>query len=396
MVEEARVEPMLRRRSAQRLTVRGASLLLSGLLVVSSACSREPRRAASGPSTSTSSAPSTTTAPVPPDPPDEGADPEGASSPEPAPSTTPAPGSGTGSVGGARAFDPRGLVRVGSAGTDLADKAGGELQGRMRGGVLLPFDLRREAWLRILTPCERQLWIREADAEPIGPFDVILDPGHGGPDEPGAVGPTGLAEAELNLDVARRAVSSLAREGVSGVLTRELDYRATLAFRAAVAAASGAGALVSIHHNAEPDGPRAGPGTETYYQVRSEESKRLAGILYEDVVAALSKFPADWVADRDAGAKSRLSSGEDFYGILRHTANRNLPAVLAELAFLSNPTEEALLRRPDVREAQGAALAKGVRRFLKSKDPGSGFVTPEPRSGAAGPGGGRRGCVDPS
>ncbi|MGH9023067.1 MAG: N-acetylmuramoyl-L-alanine amidase, partial [Acidimicrobiia bacterium] len=362
MVEEARVESVPGGRFTRRLTARGAAVLVTALSVVSVACSREPREAV--PPTSTSSVASTTTATLPQDPPEGAADPEDpqGDTSEPASSSTSAPGLGAGSSGGARAFDPRGLVRVGSGGTDLADKAGGELKGRMRGGVLVPFDLRREAWLRVLTPCERQLWIREADAEPIGPFEVILDPGHGGADEPGAVGPTGLTEAELNLDVALRAVKSLGREGVEAVLTRELDYRATLAFRAAVASASGAGALVSIHHNAEPDGPRAGPGTETYYQARSEASKRLAGILYEDVVAALSKFTADWVADRDAGAKFRLSSGEDYYGILRHAANRNLPAVLAELAFISNPTEEALLRRPDVREAQGTALSKGILR----------------------------------
>lgn len=411
MLADDRIES--RRRSAERR----ASALLSVMLVVSVACSREDPRAGRR-SSSVPGAASTTTPfsevpllgapsaelagpgdPAGPRNPAGPGNPDAAVPPEPGSSTTPARASGAaaGGGGGARSFDPRGLVRVGPGGTDLADRAGGELQGRLRGGVVVPFDLRREAWLRVLTPCERQIWIREADTEPIGPFDVVLDPGHGGSDEPGAVGPTGLTEAELNLDVAARAVRSLEREGVRGVLTRELDYRATLAFRVTVAAAAGATALVSVHHNADPDGPRAGPGTETYHQVLSEDSKRLSGLLYEEMVGALSKFSAHWVADRDAGAKPRLSaSGEDFYGVLRHAANRNLPAVLAELAFISNPTEEVLLRRPDVREAEGAALARGIRRFLKTRDSGSGFVSPYERGGPAGGGGGRRGCADPS
>lgn len=66
-------------------------------------------------------------------------------------------------------------------------------------------------------------------------------------------------------------------------------------------------AFVSIHHNAEPDGPWPGPGSETYYQVDSPESRRLAGLLWEELVAAFESFAADWVADSDAGAKYRLS-----------------------------------------------------------------------------------------
>ncbi|MGH2690504.1 MAG: N-acetylmuramoyl-L-alanine amidase, partial [Actinomycetota bacterium] len=104
-----------------------------------------------------------------------------------------------------------------------------------------------------------------------------------------------------------------------------------------------------------------------------------------------------WVGDTDAGAKWRLnSSGGDYYGILRRSGELKVTAVLAELAFVSNPSEEQLLARPDVQQAEGAAVARGILRFLRTPDPGSGFTTPYPRSAPAGPGGGSRGCVDPS
>ena len=58
--------------------------------------------------------------------------------------------------------------------------------------------------------------------------------------------------------------------------------------------------------------------------------------------AALDQYDADWVADDDAGVKYRLNQrGTDYYGILRESVG--VPAALAELAFLSNPAEEALL-----------------------------------------------------
>ena len=164
-------------------------------------------------------------------------------------------------------------------------------------------------------------------------------------------------------------------------------------------------AFVSIHHNAEPDGPRPqGPGTETYYQVgkdvpaaRAADSKRLAGLIYEEVVKALSAYSADWMADRDAGAKYRLGdSGNDYYGVLRLSAASGLVGTLNELAFLSNPSEEGLLKRDDVRRSEADAVATGIVRWLHGESPGDVYVTPYPRTEPAGGGGGTQGCVDPS
>ncbi|MER3453294.1 MAG: hypothetical protein C4344_06615, partial [Acidimicrobiia bacterium] len=126
----------------------------------------------------------------------------------------------------------------------------------------------------------------------------------------------------------------------------------------------------------------------------SEASRPLAGLVWEEVVGALSRYRIAWVADTDAGAKYRRGAGgADYYGILRRTAG--VPAVLAELAFLSNPPEADLLARPEVQRDEGEALARAIVRFLTTDDPGSGFTEPYPRVTPAGPGGGSRGCVDP-
>ncbi|HEV7865742.1 MAG TPA: N-acetylmuramoyl-L-alanine amidase [Acidimicrobiia bacterium] len=296
-----------------------------------------------------------------------------------------------------------GAFIVGDKGAGVASQPGGAVTGRLRAGVALAVDAIEGGWAHVLTPCENHLWVKVGDGHIEKTADIVIDAGHGGP-EPGATGQGGLTEKELNLAVAQMAVEALAADGVTAALARTGDYRQTLASRVAVATAMHPKAFVSIHHNAEPDEQRPGPGTETYYQVgkdvppgRSANSKRLAGLIYEEVAKALSAYSASWVADRDAGAKYRLGdSGNDYYGILRLSAASGVVASLAELAFISNPSEEALLKRDDVRRAEAAAVARGIVRYLRSEDPGSGFVVPYPRTEPAGGGGGTTGCVDPT
>ncbi len=296
-----------------------------------------------------------------------------------------------------------GAFIVGERGAAVASQPGGKVTSRLRAGVAVAVDAVEGAWAHVLTPCENHLWIKTADGHIEQTADIVLDPGHGG-GEPGAVGAAGLEEKELNFAVAAMAAETLRAEGVTVLLARTGDYRQTLASRVAVAAALHPKAFVSIHHNAAPDESWPKPGTETYYQLgkgvppdKQAASKRLAGLIYEEVVKALSAYSAAWVADRDAGAKYRLGdSGDDYYGILRRSAAHGVVASLAELAFVSNPSEEALLMTDEVRRAEANAVARGIVRFLRSEDPGSGFTVPYPREEPAGGGGGPQGCVDPT
>ena len=258
-------------------------------------------------------------------------------------------------------------------------------------GVVLPVTGREAAGYRVTTPCGNSAVIESGT--PISAATVVLDAGHGGV-EPGAVGPNGLAEKGLNLEVVEHARAALERAGVRTVLTRTADYRITIATRADIVKALDPKAFVSVHHNAEPDGPFPRPGSETYYQVASPASKRLSGLVYEEVVGALAAYAIPWVADTDAGAKYRRNTnGDDYYGILRRT--QGVPSSLAELAFVSNPPEAELLMRPDVRKVEGEAVARGILRYITTRDPGSGYTEPYPRESPAGSGGGSSNCQDP-
>lgn len=290
------------------------------------------------------------------------------------------------------------MFEVGDAGTLLHEGPQGAEVGRIRAGVLLPYDEVSEAgWAHVMTPCDNRAWVPLDSGRARGPFRVTIDPGHGG-DEPGATGPGGLTEKEVNLAISKRVVDLLTRRGIPAVLTRASDYRATLAFRVQVAIDSGSEVFVSVHHNAEPDEEQGEPGTETYYQFRSEDSKRLAGLVYTEVFDAFDDYDVTFVADTDAGAKWRLSSsGQDYYGVIRRTFEAGIAATLSEAAFMSNPAEEELLAREDVRAAEAEAIVRAIERYFAGDSPrDSVFTEPYPRTTPAGPGGGGVGCIDPA
>jgi len=209
------------------------------------------------------------------------------------------------------------------------------------------------------------------------------------------VSPGGMAEKGVNLAVARYAQEALEAESVRTVLTRTADYTLALATRAEIARNLTPKAFVSVHHNAEPDEPWPRPGAETYYQIGSADSKRLAGLIYEEVARAMSQYRVAWVADRDAGAKYRQGRQGDYYAMLRLPGK--VVSVLAELAFISNPPEADLIARDDVQRVEGQAVARGILRWLRSSDPGSGFTEPYPRpEPPPNPGGGTAPpCRDP-
>ena len=263
------------------------------------------------------------------------------------------------------------------------------------GGVVVPVVGREGDGWKVSTPCGRDAVLTTGTALPLnGP--VVIDPGHGGYD-PGAVGPNGLAESTLNLAVSRHAAAALEAAGFPTVLTRNGDHGMNLTNRARLAVGLQARAFVSVHHNAAAWAPSAIPGSEAYHQVGSPESKRLAGLIYEEIVAALSAYSVPWVTSGVGVTWRTRSNGEDWYAMVRQP--KGVAAALAELAFLSNPAEADLLADPEVQRVEGEAVARGIVRFLTTGDPGSGYVEggqmpPRPRNGPRG-GGGDDECDDP-
>jgi N-acetylmuramoyl-L-alanine amidase len=258
-------------------------------------------------------------------------------------------------------------------------------------GVVLPVThANADGSFAVDTPCSNQV---AATGTPISGANVVLDPGHGG-NESGAVGPSGLLEKDVNLAVTEDVKQSLEAKGATVVLTRTGDYNTTIKTRAEIATDLQPQVFLSIHHNAEPDGASDVPGNETYYQVASTDSKRLAGLVWEEINTAFSQYHVAWTADTDHGAKYRPgSSGGDYYGILRDA--ESVTTVLSEAAFITNPPEEHLLADPAFQHVEGEAISRAIVRYITTTDPGSGFVTPYPRTEPAGGGGGPEGCTDP-
>jgi len=171
---------------------------------------------------------------------------------------------------------------------------------------------------------------------------VAIDPGHGGRD-PGAIGPSGLREADVVLDIARRVRELLERDGVRVVLTREDDATVELTDRPRMAREAGASIYVSIHANAH--GRAAANGSETYYL--TPQSLALAQMIQDELGIVL-------------GLPSRGIKTANFL-VLRDSG---VPSVLVETAFISNAEDETRLRDAAFRQRLAQAIHRGITRFL--------------------------------
>lgn len=171
---------------------------------------------------------------------------------------------------------------------------------------------------------------------------VAIDPGHGGSD-PGAIGPTGVREADVVLDVATRLRDLLARDGIRTVMTREADVSMELGDRPKMARERGATIFVSVHANAST---RASVnGSETYYL--TAQSLVLAQMIQDELAVIL-------------GVPSRGIKAANFL-VLR---DNEVPSVLVETAFITHADEEAQLKDAEFRQRLAQAVARGITKFL--------------------------------
>lgn len=222
----------------------------------------------------------------------------------------------------------------------------------------------------VLTPCGESA--RLGDGTPIYDVEVVIDPGHGGPIDTGAVGRNGLQEKDVNLRVGLAANRILNGRGIATMLTRAGDYPIPIPTRSDYADMVGAKILVSIHHNSPRANPSEVPGVEVFVQHDSGQSRRLGGLLYESTLSSLSQYDVAWDSAPDAGVMTVLNSeGSDAYGMIRLP---DTPSALIELGYIANPEEANLQSTPGYAETAGVAVADAIERFLTSEDAGSGFV----------------------
>jgi N-acetylmuramoyl-L-alanine amidase len=242
----------------------------------------------------------------------------------------------------------------------------------------------------VRTPCGNEALV--AAGTPVGGVSVVIDPGHGGQIDTGAVGPNGLIEKHLNLELSQALQAKLIIRGIPVLLTRTGDYASVLGVRAALADHVGADLIVSLHHNAPTPGRSSEPGTEIFIQSESAGSRRLGGLLWSNVVAALSEFDVAWSAAPDAGVLRVLSTrGNDAYGMIR---GPETVSALVEVGYISSRPEAELFATNQYVERAAEALADAMEAYLQTDDPGAGFV-PEPRVFNPQPGIGGSACNDP-
>lgn len=180
--------------------------------------------------------------------------------------------------------------------------------------------------------------------------EFTLDAGHGGYD-PGAVGPTGVQEKDVTLALTLKVGNILKGQGVSVNYTRTSDVFVELDDRAAICNNNGDSNFLSIHINSAS---AAATGTETYCYATGGNGEKIAAAVLNRLVETL-------------GLPNRGVKTANF-AVLRET---NPPAALAEVCFISNPSEENILKSDANLDRIALAIARGILDYLGRSYQGS-------------------------
>jgi N-acetylmuramoyl-L-alanine amidase len=218
---------------------------------------------------------------------------------------------------------------------------------------------------------------------------IVIDAGHGGHDT-GTIGPTGLMEKDLCLDVALRVGKLIQQRLPSAevIYTREDDTFIGLEQRTEIANDARADLFLSVHANSSPD--HNARGIETYYLNFTASSDAMEVATREN---ALSENGVHDLQDilRKIARNEKIEESRDFAGTIqdslakrventnRGDKNRgvrkapfvvligaNMPSVLAEISFISNPSDEQWLKKPENRQRIAEGLYRGIETYLQN------------------------------
>ena len=218
---------------------------------------------------------------------------------------------------------------------------------------------------------------------------IVIDAGHGGHDT-GTIGPHGLMEKDLCLDVALKLGKEIEEKlpGAEVIYTRKDDTFIPLEQRTAIANDAKADLFISVHANSSHD--QAARGIETYYlnfatsaesmEVASRENALAQESLHDlqDIIKKIarnekveeSKELANDIQDSLTHRLQLVNQSERNRGVKKAPfvvlIGANMPSVLSEISFISNPSDEKLLRKTDQRQRVADGLYRGIASYLES------------------------------
>jgi N-acetylmuramoyl-L-alanine amidase len=215
---------------------------------------------------------------------------------------------------------------------------------------------------------------------------IVIDAGHGWHDT-GTIGPNGLLEKDVVLDVSKRLGRLLeSRLGAEVIYTRQDDTFIPLETRTAIANRERADLFISIHANSSRDSDAR--GVETYYLNFTSSPEALEVAARENAVSEKSIHELQDLVKKIA-LKDKIDESREFAGDVQQSLygglalenagirNRgikkapfivligaNMPSILAEISYVSNPTDERKLETPDHRQRIAESLYRGVSKYV--------------------------------
>ncbi len=217
---------------------------------------------------------------------------------------------------------------------------------------------------------------------------IVLDPGHGGKD-PGAIG-HGLKEKDIVLDLAKRLQPVLADNlGCEVILTRETDTFISLEERTAIANTKGADLFISLHVNAHPSSKVR--GIETYYLNLSTNAEAMRVAAMENATSThqmsdLQDILSDIMKNSKIKESSRLATqvqqaimeglNTNQFGKIKNLGVKQapfyvligaqMPAILLEVSFVSNPKDAQNLRSPEFLDILAQQILMGIKSYINT------------------------------
>ncbi|MFZ1132087.1 MAG: N-acetylmuramoyl-L-alanine amidase, partial [Terriglobales bacterium] len=215
---------------------------------------------------------------------------------------------------------------------------------------------------------------------------IVIDAGHGGHDT-GTIGPNGLLEKDVVLDVAKRLGRLLeSRLGAEVIYTRQDDTFIPLETRTAIANRERADLFISVHANSSRDADAR--GVETYYLNFTSSPEALEVAARENAVSEKSIHELQDLVKKIA-LKEKIEESREFAGDVQESLygglalnnagirNRgikkapfivligaNMPSILAEISFVSNPTDERKMETSEHRQRIAESLYRGVSKYV--------------------------------